>query len=136
MAMYRQDYPGLPEMVEIAAQHARAVLSAWGPAQAETAEQIVRALAEDALTRTAPESLFTLTTCINPTEVSFEVCDPGVLVDGRGPTSALAEVSRLADTCGTRRGRDGSGHVSWAGLRLPLDLDGQEQALAAKGGQA
>ncbi|MFI7630305.1 hypothetical protein [Microbispora rosea] len=126
MAMYRQDYPGLPEMVEIAAQHARAVVATWEPGRAQTAEQVVRALAEDALTRTGPDRAFTLTTSINLTEVNFEVCDPGVLVHGRGPSSALADVSRLADTCGTRRGRDGSGHISWAGLSLAVAVDAGE----------
>lgn len=125
MAIYRQDYPGIPKMAEIAAQHARAVLAAWGPARAEEAEQIVRALAEDALTRTAPSSRFTLTTSINPTGVRFEICDPGQQVDGRLPSDALSVVSRLADTCGTqKKGRDGS-HIAWAELR-ELTLTGED----------
>lgn len=116
MAIYRQDYPGIPKMAEIAAQHARAVLAEWGPARAEEAEQIVRALAEDALTRTAPSSQFTLTTSVDHAGVSFEISDPGTPVDGRPPSHALAVVSRLADACGTKKGRNGS-HVSWAELR-------------------
>jgi hypothetical protein len=120
MALLRQDYASLPDSVELAARHARAVVAEYDDGEAERAEQIVRAMAEGALSRTPLAQKFTLTTEISNKRVRFEILDPGQEQETGRPAADISVVSRLADWCGTSRGRD-RGHTTWAALLLNGD---------------
>lgn len=121
MALLRQDYASLPDSVELAARHARAVVAKHSTMLiAERAERIVRAMTEEALSRTPPDDVFTVITEIQKGHVRFEIVDLGQGIPGRPAADHLSVVSVLADLCGVSSGGNGGGHTTaWASLFLP-----------------
>ena len=122
MPLYRQDYAGLPEMADVAAQHARALVAERaGSSRARDAEILVRALAATALSRTQPTACWTLTTEVSIERIHFEVWDPGDAVADREPVgNVLSTLSGIADYCGTGRAK-GGGRITWGDLFLPVE---------------
>ncbi|MEV4246861.1 hypothetical protein AB0J63_26035 [Streptosporangium canum] len=115
MSTYSQDYAPLPGSVDAAAQHARTIAKQHQPDRTDDAEQVVRAMISDSLTRTEQGSTIRLITTVAPDCIRFEVRDPNTLKPGT-PThpDAWRLVSALADRYGSRGTREA--HISWAEL--------------------
>ncbi|MFI6890143.1 hypothetical protein [Streptosporangium canum] len=115
MSTYSQDYAPLPGSVDAAAQHARTIAKQHQPDRTDDAEQVVRAMVSDSLTRTEQGSTIRLITTIAPNCIRFEVRDPNTPKPGTPPRpDAWRLVSTLADRYGSRGTR--GNHMSWAEL--------------------
>ncbi|MER5326783.1 hypothetical protein [Streptosporangium roseum] len=117
MSTYSQDYAPLPGSVDAAAQHARTIAKQHQPDRTDDAEQVVRAMVSDSLTRTEQGSTIRLIMTIAPNCIRFEVRDPNTPKPGT-PTHphAWRLVSVLADRYGSRGTR--GNHMSWAELYI------------------
>ncbi|MEV0752788.1 hypothetical protein [Streptosporangium sp. NPDC050280] len=115
MSTYSQDYAPLPGSVDAAVQHARTIAKQHQPDRIDDAEQVVRAMVSDSLTRTEQGSAIRLVTTIAPNCIRFEVRDPNTPKPGTPkPSDVWQLVSALADRYGSRSTRDD--HMSWAEL--------------------
>ncbi|WP_326646717.1 hypothetical protein OG884_19005 [Streptosporangium sp. NBC_01755] len=117
MPTFTQDYPALPGSIDAAVQHARTVVKQCQPDRVDDAEQVVRALFADALTRTPLDGNISFITAVDLSHVRFEIHDantpvPGALAD----PGAHRLVSALADRYGS--GGTRNGHKAWAELHV------------------
>ncbi|MFD8558217.1 hypothetical protein ACFV1N_13130 [Streptosporangium canum] len=117
MSTFAQDYPPLPGSVHAAALHARTIVGEHQPNRVDDAEQIIRALFADALTRTSPDGNISLITTVDLGRIRFEVHDPNSPQDG---AVTDYEAHRLASAKADWYGSAGTrtGHMAWAELRV------------------
>ncbi|WP_433363860.1 hypothetical protein [Streptosporangium sp. CA-115845] len=117
MPTFTQDYPALPGSIDAAVQHARTVAKQYQPDRVDDAEQVVRVLFTDALTRTAPSGNISFITTVDFSHVRFEIHDANTPVPGASTNPGTHQlVSALADRYGS--GGTRGGHMAWVELHV------------------
>ncbi|MBO3751502.1 hypothetical protein J5X84_35980 [Streptosporangiaceae bacterium NEAU-GS5] len=111
--MYTTSLPPSPDSPGVAAAWARGIAAAERPARADEAEQVARALVDQAVQRTPAGAQIHATITVTGDGLMIEVRDPSGVQTSDG--AAWAVVSGVTSSYGTSGGPEG--HTAWAELR-------------------